>query len=99
MMEEKKEKAARKFRGNAAIVKLLQEQIQSGQSIKSFCTAHGIAEGTFHNWKHRYGAGVASASGGFTTLQFVPETGLFATVGNIKIYQPVSAAYLKELLS
>jgi hypothetical protein len=99
MMEEKKEKAARKFRGKAAIVKLLQEQVQSGQSIKSFCDAHGIAEGTFHNWKQRYGAGVAQASGGFATLQILPERGLFAVVGSIKIYQPVSAAYLKELLS
>ncbi len=99
MMEEKKEKAARKFRGETAIVKLLQEQVQSGQSIKSFCAAHGIAEGTFHNWKHRYGTVVAPASGGFTTLQVIAEPGLFAMVGTIKIYQPVSAAYLKELLS
>jgi hypothetical protein len=99
MMEEKKEKAARKFRGEAAILKLLQEQVQCGQSIKSFCAAHGIAEGTFHNWKQRYGSGAAPASGAFATLQVVPESGLFATVGNIKIYQPVSAAYLKELLS
>jgi hypothetical protein len=52
MMEEKKEKVARKFRGQTAIVKLLQEQRQSGQSSKTFCTIHGIAEGTFHNWKH-----------------------------------------------
>jgi len=53
-MEEKKEKVARKFRGEAVIVKLLQEQVQSGQSIKSFCAVQGIAEGTFHNWKHNY---------------------------------------------
>lgn len=99
MMEEKKEKAARKFRGEAAIVKLLQEQVQSGQSIKSFFAAHGIAEGTFHNWKQRYGEGIAPASGNFATFQILPERGLFAVVGSIKIYQPVSAAYLKELLS
>ncbi len=99
MMEEKKEKAVRKFRGETAILKLVQEQTQSGQSIKSFCIAHGIAEGTFHNWKHKYGAGSVPASKAFTTLQVVPESGLFATVGNIKIYQPVSAAYLKELVS
>ena len=99
MMEEKKEKATRKFRGEAAIVKLLQEQVQSDQSIKSFCAAHGIAEGTFHNWKQRYGTGVVPTSGGFAALQVMPELGLFAVVGTIKIYQPVSAAYLKELLS
>ena len=99
MMEEKKEKAVRKFRGEAAIIRLLQEQVQSGQSIKSFCAAQGIAEGTFHNWKQRYGVGEVPASGGFATLQVMPEPGLFAMVGGIKIYQPVSAAYLKELVS
>lgn len=97
-MEEKKEKAVRKFRGQTAIVKLLQEQSQSGQSIKSFCASHGIAEGTFHNWKHRYG-GEVDPRPGFAAVQLIAEPGLFAIVGGIKIYQPVSAAYLKELQS
>jgi hypothetical protein len=40
---------------------------------------------------------------GFTRLQINPSLpvtnqGLFAEVGSIKIYQPVAAAYLKELL-
>jgi hypothetical protein len=37
---------------------------------------------------------------GFAPVEIVPAAinGLFAQVGNIKIYQPVSAAYLKELL-
>jgi hypothetical protein len=98
MMEEKKAKAARKFRGKADILKLLREQVGSGQSIKSFCAAHGIAEGTFHNWKHRYVEEVRAPTG-FAALQIIPEPGLFAMIGNIKIYQPVSATYLKELLS
>ena len=98
-MEEKKEKAARKFRGNAAILQLLEEQAQSGQNIKSFCAAHGISNGTFHNWKTKYNSEVTQATVGFATLQVMPESGLFATVGNIRIYQPVSAAYLKELVS
>lgn len=97
-MEEKKEKAVRKFRGQTVIVKLLREQVESGQSIKSFCAARGIAEGTFHNWKHRY-SGELDARPGFVAVQMIPEPGLFAMVGDIKIYQPVSAAYLKELLS
>ncbi|MHA4811300.1 IS66 family insertion sequence element accessory protein TnpA [Flavitalea flava] len=98
--EEKQEKVAWKFRGKAAIFRLFQEQVQSGQTIKSFCTAHGVAEGTFHNWKHKYGAGGETQSTtGFATLQIIPEPGLFAVVSGIKIYQPVSAAYLKELLS
>jgi hypothetical protein len=98
MMEDKKEKAARKFRGRPAVVKILQEYGESGQSVKSFCAARGIAEGTFHNWKHKYGREVDARSG-FATVQIIPEPGLFAMVGGIKIYQPVSAAYLKELLA
>ena len=94
-MEEKK--VTRRFRGKATIINLLRQQVQSGQSIKSFCAAHGIAEGTFHNWKHRY-TEEASVPTGFTALQIVPEPGLFAMVGSIKIFQPVSAAYLKELM-
>lgn len=96
-MQEIQDKVIRKYRGKAAIVELLVEQSQSGQNIKSFCSAHGIAEGTFHNWKHKYG-GHAEARTGFAKLQIIPEPGLFAMVGGIKIYQPVSAAYLKELL-
>lgn len=97
-MEEKQEKGSRKFRGKVAILQLLAEQNQSGQSIKSFCAAHGIATGTFHNWKHKYGSGSSQEPTGFASLQIIPEPGLFAMVGNIRIYQPVSAAYLKELL-
>lgn len=98
-MEEKKEQSARRFRGKEVILKLLREQVESGQNIKSFCVAHGIAEGTFHNWRHKYDLGEAVSPRGFATLQVTAESGLFAMVGNIKIYQPVSAAYLKELLS
>jgi len=98
-MEVKKEKTARKYRGKAAIVRLLQEQVQSGQNIKSFCAGRDLSEGTFHNWKQSYGAGGTPASTGFATLQLVPDPGLFAMVGVLRIYQPVNAAYLKELLS
>jgi hypothetical protein len=39
------------------------------------------------------------ACAGFATVQLIAEPGLFAAVGGIKIYQSVSAAYLKELLA
>jgi hypothetical protein len=97
-MQESQEKVVRKFRGKSAIVNLLQEQSRSGQTIKTFCAAQGIAEGTFHNWKHKYGSEIEARSG-FATVQLIPEPGLFAIVGGIKIYHPVSAAYLKELLA
>lgn len=95
-MQENQEKVVRKFRGKTAIVKLLQEQGRSGHNIKTFCAAQGFAEGTFHNWKHKYGSEADTVSG-FATVQIIPEPGLFAMVGSIKIYQPVSAAYLKDL--
>jgi hypothetical protein len=96
-MEEKKT-STRIFRGKAAILRLLQEQAQSGQNIKTFCVAQGIAGGTFHRWKHKYGVGEDHSAASFTPIQVIPEPGLFAMVDSIKIYQPVSAAYLKELL-
>jgi hypothetical protein len=98
-MEETKEKVARKYRTKAVILKLLQEQAQSGQSVKSFCAVNGIACGTFHRWRNQYGTGEVTVAKGFATLQIASEPGLFAMVGSIKIYQPVSAAYLKELQS
>ena len=83
----------------AGILKILQEQGQSGQNIKSFCADRGIAGGTFHRWKRIYGADEGRSSAGFATVEITPESGLFAMVGSIKIFQPVSASYLKELLA
>jgi hypothetical protein len=98
-MEESKGKMVRKFRGKAAILKILQDQVDSGQNIKTYCASHGIAGGTFHRWKQKYGAGEDGTASGFTPVHILPEAGLFAMVGGIRIYQPVSAAYLKELMS
>jgi transposase-like protein len=98
-MVEGKARKARTFRSKADILNILQEQIQSGQNIKSYCAAHGIAGGAFHRWKQKYGMGEDLRRSGFASLHVAPEPGLFAIVGNIRIYQPVSAAYLKELMS
>jgi hypothetical protein len=76
---------------------LLAQCDQSGQSVKSFCTSHNIiAHGTFYNWKHKKKNGNKEL-GGFAPVQVIPSVsvGLFAEVGNIRIYQPVTAAYLK----
>src|ERR1700722_19668188 len=99
-MEEKLTPMVRRFRGKAEILRLLQDYTQSGQSIKDFCALRNISQGTFHGWKHKYSETDPSRDPvGFAPLQIIPEPGLFATVGTIRIYQPVSAAYLKELLS
>lgn len=98
-MAESKARKARTFRNKAEILKILQEQAQSGQNIKSYCAVQGIAGGTFHRWKQKYGTEEGVPPSGFAPLHIMPEAALFATVGGIRIYQPVSAAYLKELMS
>jgi len=95
-------KKVKVFRSKQEIERLLQEWKKSGQSVKSFCAGLHISEGTFYHWKEKYAKGnVATKKAGFAPIEIVASarTGLFAEVGSIKIYQPVSAAYLKELLA
>ena len=89
------------FRGKQEIERLLKEHVQSGLSVRAFCAGQGISDGTFHHWKKKYSKSRSSQKVGFVPVEIVPSagTGLFAEVGSIKIYQPVSAAYLKELLA
>jgi hypothetical protein len=95
-------KKIRVFRGEEAILKLLEECVKSNLSVKGFCEANNIAQASFHNWKKKYGKRTIKQTG-FTSLQITPavvvQSALFAEVNNVKIYQPVAAAYLKELLS
>jgi len=99
-MEEKSAAKVRKFRSEEEIIRFLQEYRRSGQSVKDFCAMQKISQGNFHRWKHKYNnRGSASEQAGFSMLHIIPESGLFAAVGSIRIYQPVSAAYLKELVS
>lgn len=100
-MESKVGKKTKVFRTKQQIEHLLAEQAQSGQSARVFCAAHNIAVGTYYHWKEKYGKNGARKKVGFATVEIVPSTdnGLFAEVGGIKIYQPVGAAYLKELLA
>jgi hypothetical protein len=93
-------KKVKVFRSKQEIEQLLKEHAQSGQSVKSFCAGLQISEGTFYHWKEKYAKSIATEQTGFMPVKIVASAsnGLFAEVGNIKIYQPVSAAYLKELL-
>lgn len=90
------------FRSKQEIERLLTEQAQSGLSVKSFCEGLHIAEGTFYYWKQKLLKGSCkTGKAGFAPIEIVSSAGhgLFAEVGGIRIYQPVSAAYLKELLA
>jgi len=100
-MESTANKKVKVFRSKQEIERLLQEWKKSGKSVKAFCTDLQISEGTFYHWKEKYLKIRTSPKTGFAPVEIVPSagTGLFAEVGSIKIYQPVSAAYLKELLA
>ena len=97
-MEQLQSKRTR--RTSAEIKQLLEDFKQSGTDANEFCKVHGITEGVFYKWRSRYGEKAASKQNGFVSLQAPSnEHGLFAEVKGIRIYQAVSAAYLKELLT
>ena len=98
-MESVKNSRRKHFRTRKERLQLLAEYEQGNQSIKSFCTSHNIPTATFHNWRKNHVNPHKDQQPGFAPIEVTPtSTGLFAEVGQIRIYQPVSAAYLKELL-
>ena len=72
-MEEGQGKPVRKHRGEAVILKILQDQVDSGLNIKSYCSRQGIAAGTVHRWKKKHNVGANLAPVGFASVQIVPE--------------------------
>jgi transposase-like protein len=98
-------KKIRVFRNEKTILNILTEYKKSKLNIKAFCIEHNIASATFHNWKKKYGKRTSKPGKptGFATLQITTTPAvaepLFAAVKEIKIYQWVTAAYLKELLA
>jgi hypothetical protein len=91
----------RNFRGKEVILDLLHQQEQSGLTVKAFCQARSLPEGNFRKWKNRYLTNESdSRPVGFARVEVSNSPSfLFAEVIGIRIFQPVSAAYLKELLS
>ena len=82
---------------------LLEDFTQSGINANEFCKTRGISEGAFYKWRSRYEKKSTAKQNKFVKLK-VPsalahEPGLFAEVNGIRIYQPVTALYLKELLA
>lgn len=93
----------RRRRSNGEILILLNEFEKAGVSVKEFCILHGISKAAFHKWQSRYKTKRQQKykPGGFAELHITPSTAtevLFAEVKGIRIYQPVTAFYLKELL-
>jgi transposase-like protein len=89
------------------IISLLDQFDTEKISLKTFCADHSICEQTFYNWRKRYLSRKVNKSGSFVEILptaaevEVPQGtgGLFAEVRGIRIYQAVSASYLKALVS
>lgn len=103
IMEQINTKTMRHRRSKQQIQDLLTEFEQSKTTAKDFCRQHNISAGNFYKWKSRYGGNAGKkTSSGFTVVDVVDSPsvlqGLFAEVKGIKIYQAVSASFLKALL-
>jgi hypothetical protein len=99
-MEDQKIKRSR--RTSAEIKQLLEAFSRAAISAKEFCMQHDISEACFYKWRSRYGGSPSENKNDFVILKqtsvSVTESTLFAEVNGIRIYQPVTASYLKELL-
>jgi transposase-like protein len=92
---------SRRRRNKEQILDLLRAFESSSLSVKEFCKTHNINAVNFHKWRSRYNlkAGGKKRISSFASVDIVSSrSGLFAEVNGIRIYQPVSASFLKELL-
>lgn len=96
-MEQSNERVIRRRRSHAEILNLLSEYSKTNETVKQFCITRNINKASFHKWQSRYKT--KGSIGGFAPVQVTSSIALFAEVKGIKIYQPVTAAYLKELLA
>ena len=81
---------------------LLKQFAESKVSVADFCKTNNIDKGTFYKWQSRYKhiVQLRNELPGFADVRIIPSLSpaLFAEVGAIKIFQPVTASFLKELL-
>lgn len=91
----------RNRRTQEQIETLLIEFMKSGMTVREFCRQNNLSTGTFHKWQSRDKSKPVKISNGsgFSSLVINSSLpGLFAEVKGIRLYQPVSATFLKELL-
>jgi len=105
-MEQAEQKPAVKRRSRQELTSLLKKfEKCEGVTAKAFCQLHQITESAFYRFRARYHKKTEAAKqAGF--IQITPHRAaenssgvLFAEVKGIKLYQPVSADYLKSLAS
>jgi len=102
-MEQDLRTGPRSRRTQQQVAELLVEFTNAGCTVKEFCRVNHISQATFHKWRSRLKIKAAqkAISPGFAEV-LVHSTSpgaLFAEVKGIRIYQRVSAAYLKELFA
>lgn len=101
-MEQQGEKLRRTRKTQNEIADLLEKFSQSDCTVKQFCEDYQIVPGTFHKWQSRVKEKSLNkdTKAGFAQILVNSLSGsLFAEVKGVRIYQPVSASYLKELLA
>lgn len=103
-MEQSEQKPSRGRRNRQELLSLLKAFEKSeGLTVKAFCAMHHIGEGAFYSFRKRYYHKKAKQVKPSGFIQIKPPAAearpglLFAEVKGIKLYQPVSADYLKTL--
>lgn len=100
---EQQVQGSRTRRTRQQIEDILQEFHAEGCTAKQFCERRQLSRPTFDKWMSRQKkqSSTSNRSSSFSRIKVPPgvEKGLFAEVGSVKIYHPVTAAYLKELMS
>jgi len=102
-VDQREQKPLRQRRTRQQILELLEQFEQAGSSVVAFCNQHQISRANFHKWKSRYKIIPQSVKPmpRFARVEVIPpvqSSALFAEIKGIRLYQPVSASYLKELL-
>lgn len=104
-MSTKLKKTIKSRRSEAEISQLMEKFDKESMKVKDFCEIYNISDATFYNWQKKYPRTKVPPSEGFIEiiptlrLNAPPAERLFAQVGEIYIYQPVSSDYLKSLLA
>jgi hypothetical protein len=104
-MNNKTKKAQSRY-SSKEIITMLDQFDQDNVSLKAFCADKGISQATFFNWRKRYLNRKVNNSSFIEIIPSAPDVaiphgtgGIFAEFRGVSIYQPVSAAYLKALIS
>ena len=101
-MEQQVNNGRRNRRTRGQIENLLDQFGQSGVTVRQFCQQHNISTETFHKWQsRRKGSSLSKQQRrGFAPVVVASsQQDLVAEVKGIRLFQPGSAAYLKELLA